>query len=92
MTVNDLARRIVLTSPILRRLTGAVRNRAAVLAVRLAGDARMAQRQRDEMNAHELELYGLRSDLQRAVARAELERERRIALETRLAALLMKDN
>jgi hypothetical protein len=52
----------------------------------------MAQRQRDEMNAHELELYGLRSDLQRAVARAELERERRIALETRLAALLMKDD
>lgn len=92
MTVNDLARRIVLTSPILRRLTGAVRNRAAVLAVRLAGDARMAQRQRDEMNAHELELYGLRSDLQRAVARAELEREQRIALEARLAALLMKDD
>jgi hypothetical protein len=90
--VNDLARRIVLTSPILRRLTDAVRNRAAVLAVRLAGDARMAQRQRDEMNAQELELYGLRSDLQRAVARAELERERRIALEARLAALLMKDD
>ena len=100
MTAKDLARRIILSSPPLLRLANRVRDRAAAYAARVAGERRMnaeaprpeaetepKREAKPEVEAMELELYGLRSDLQRAVARAEAERERRMAAEAKLATL-----
>ncbi len=78
---------LVLRSPVLRAAVSKLRDRAAVVAARVAGERRMNEAAHGRVELMELEIYRLRSDLNRAVSQAARERDRNLELRERLRAL-----
>lgn len=86
MNLVGKAKGIALRSPLLRAVIGKARDRAASVAARLAGERRMSEAAHGRIELMELEIYRLRSDLNRAVAQAQRERDRNLDLLGRLRA------
>ncbi|MCB1468276.1 MAG: hypothetical protein M9944_02120 [Rhizobiaceae bacterium] len=86
MNLIAKAKGLALRSPLLRAVVVRTRDKAAVVAARLAGERRMAEAAHGRIEFMELEIYRLRSDLNRAVAQAQRERDRNLELLRRLKA------
>ena len=80
------AKGLILRSPLLRAAVSRLRDRAAAVAARLAGERRMNEAMHGRVELMELEIYRLRSDLNRAVGQEARGRERNLELRERLRA------
>ena len=86
MNLVGKAKGLALRSPLLRAVVGRTRDKAATVAARLAGERRMGEAAHGKIELMELEIYRLRSELNRAVAQAQRERDRNLELLRRLKA------
>jgi hypothetical protein len=75
MAVRARVKALLLSYPVSRRLIQSFRDRAAQVAVRLAGERRMSSLGREELDQLALENYRLRATIQRMQASAAAARD-----------------